>query len=176
MKKPKVQKPAPRAPRQGRARHKVELILEAAIRLLDKGGLPLLTTNAVAELAGVSIGTLYQYFPNKEAILAALTEREGEELSHRVLAVLQDASTMPTEERIGRIASGDWPIRRHITVIGKYEANSSKSNSRFGTHSLSRSDITSRMMCRFLFACRGVNEGASMPRKRLCRSPAMASM
>ena len=122
MKKPKVQKPAPRAPRQGQARHKVELILEAAIRLLDKGGLPLLTTNAVAELAGVSIGTLYQYFPNKEAILAALTEREGEELSHRVLAVLQDASTMPTEERIGRIVRavmasyGDRP-RVHRQVI-----------------------------------------------------------
>ena len=92
-----------RRPRQQRAQHKVELILEAAMRLLDKGGLAALTTNAVAETAGVSIGTLYQYFPNKEAILEALAEREFAELSARVLTVLQDRSVASPQERIGRI-------------------------------------------------------------------------
>ena len=43
---------------QTRAKHKVQLILEAAMQLMEKGGMSLLTTNAVAETAGVSIGTL----------------------------------------------------------------------------------------------------------------------
>lgn len=75
------------------------------MRLLDKGGMALLTTNAVAETAGVSIGTLYQYFPNKEAILDALAEHEMAALSERVLAVLQDRSEISHQERIGRIVS-----------------------------------------------------------------------
>jgi AcrR family transcriptional regulator len=103
MKDPKSQWLTVRQPRQKRAQHKVELILEAAMRLLDKGGLPLLTTNAVAETAGVSIGTLYQYFPNKEAILEALADREMAELSTRVLMVLQDRSAISPADRIGRI-------------------------------------------------------------------------
>src|SRR4051794_10665838 len=103
MKTTQIQKPVVRTPRQQRAQHKVELILEAAMRLLDRGGLAGLTTNAVAETAGVSIGTLYQYFPNKEAILEALADREMAALSARVLAVLQDRSVASPRERIGHI-------------------------------------------------------------------------
>lgn len=103
MKATEIQRPASRAPRQARAKQKVELILEAAIRLLDKGGLDRLTTNAVAETAGVSIGTLYQYFPNKEAILDALADREMAALSERVLAALRDLSAVSPQDRIGRI-------------------------------------------------------------------------
>jgi len=98
-----VQSPATRTPRQARARHKVELILEAAIRLLDKGGLPSLTTNAAAETAGVSIGTLYQYFPNKEVILEALADREVAMLSDRVLIALQDPFMASPRDRISHI-------------------------------------------------------------------------
>lgn len=68
--------PTRRAPCQARALHKVELILEAATRLLDAGDLSILATNAVAERAGVSIGTLYPYFKDKQAILDALALRE----------------------------------------------------------------------------------------------------
>jgi AcrR family transcriptional regulator len=110
MKDPKVQKLMPRKPRQQRAQVKVELILEAAMRLLAKGGLAALTTNAVAETAGVSIGTLYQYFANKEAILDALAERETAELSERVLAALTAPGEIPPDARIaaiiGAVASG----------------------------------------------------------------------
>jgi AcrR family transcriptional regulator len=60
------------------------------MRLLDKGGLAQLSTNAVAQTAGVSIGTLYQYFPNKEAILDALADREMADLSARILQVIED--------------------------------------------------------------------------------------
>ena len=49
-------------------------ILEAAARILERKGLDALTTNAVAELAGISIGSLYQYFPGKAVILAKLMD------------------------------------------------------------------------------------------------------
>lgn len=65
-----------RTPRQARATETVALILEAAAQVLEAGGLPALTTNAVAERAGVSIGTLYQYFADKNAILLALARQQ----------------------------------------------------------------------------------------------------
>ena len=63
-------------PRQARAQHTVDAIIEAAARILEEQGHGGFTTNAVAELAGVSIGTLYQYFPDKDALLGALIARE----------------------------------------------------------------------------------------------------
>jgi len=65
-----------RSPHQARSRDKLELIFEASIRILNKQGMEGLTTNRIAEVAGVSIGTLYQYFSNKQEILAALGKRE----------------------------------------------------------------------------------------------------
>lgn len=70
-------RPPPRKiPRQARARHTVEAIVEAAARILEGRGHDGFNTNAVAELAGVSIGTLYQYFPDRNSILGALISRE----------------------------------------------------------------------------------------------------
>ncbi len=103
MKATQTQNLTVRKPRQQRAQDKVELILEAAMRLLDTGGLAMLTTNAVADMAGVSIGTLYQYFSNKEAILEALADRELAALSARVLAVLEDGSAASPRDRLGQI-------------------------------------------------------------------------
>jgi len=63
-------------PLQARARHTVDAIIEASARILEEQGHGGFTTNAAAELAGVSIGTLYQYFPDKDALLGALITRE----------------------------------------------------------------------------------------------------
>ena len=65
-----------RIPQQARAGETVSLILEATAQVLEAGGLPAFTTNAVAERAGVSIGTLYQYFADKNAILLALARQQ----------------------------------------------------------------------------------------------------
>jgi len=65
-----------RKPRQARAEETVSAILEAAAQILEKGGLAAFNTNAVAERAGVSVGTLYQYFADKGAILKTLAQRE----------------------------------------------------------------------------------------------------
>ncbi|MFP6560221.1 TetR/AcrR family transcriptional regulator [Paraburkholderia sp. B3] len=74
-------RPAPldarKQPTQRRSAATVEAILEAAARILETTGLPGYTTNAVAQRAGVSVGSLYQYFPNRDALTAALIERES---------------------------------------------------------------------------------------------------
>jgi AcrR family transcriptional regulator len=63
-------------PQQARSRVTVAVILDAAIRILDREGLDALNTSHVAEVAGVSVGTLYQYFAHREAIMDALQRRE----------------------------------------------------------------------------------------------------
>jgi len=65
-----------KAPRQTRSAHTVEAILEAAALVLEADGLEGFNTNAVARRAGASIGTLYQYFPSKDALILALLQRE----------------------------------------------------------------------------------------------------
>ena len=70
-------------------------MLEAATRILDKQGLAGLTTNRVAEVAGVSIGTVYQYFNDKSELLDALAEREVKTLADGILAAL--AGPAPAE-------------------------------------------------------------------------------
>lgn len=86
-----------RQPLQARAQHKVALIFEAAQRILDAGDIDSLTTNAVAEKAGVSIGTLYQYFNGKDALLDALVATEINAMSENVLAAMSKAPTAPGE-------------------------------------------------------------------------------
>lgn len=93
------QTPARRRPQQERSLHKVGLILEATVLLLENGDIDSLTTNAVAEKAGVSIGTFYQYFAGKQALLHALAQREVEGLATRVTAVMTVAPAPPIEER-----------------------------------------------------------------------------
>jgi AcrR family transcriptional regulator len=64
-----------RKPSQERARVTVEAMLDAAVMIFKRGGAPAITTNRIAETAGVSIGSVYQYFPNKQALFVALHER-----------------------------------------------------------------------------------------------------
>ncbi len=75
-------------PQQARSRVTVTAILEATTRILDREGPGAATTTRIAEVAGISIGTLYQYFSHRDAILDALQDREFEkamELMERVL-------------------------------------------------------------------------------------------
>lgn len=67
-------------PKQERSQATVEAILTATTHILTEDGYNQLTTNRVAERAGVSIGSLYQYFPNKEALIFALAEHHANEM------------------------------------------------------------------------------------------------
>lgn len=78
-----------KAPRQSRSQATVTAILDATARILVERGLAAASTNAIAERAGVSVGSLYQYFPNKEALVSALHARHGEQM----VAVIQRALT-----------------------------------------------------------------------------------
>jgi AcrR family transcriptional regulator len=73
-----------RAPRQGRSRQTVDAVLGAVPRVIRREGVDAITTNRIAEAAGVSIGSVYQYFPDKKAIFSALHERHVEEV-HQVI-------------------------------------------------------------------------------------------
>lgn len=65
-----------KSPGQSRSTETVNALLEAAARILEEQGFAGYTTNAIADRAGVSIGSLYQYFPGKDALTVALIERE----------------------------------------------------------------------------------------------------
>lgn len=68
-------KPLRRSPSQDRAQSTVEALLQATAQILQKEGEAALTTNHVAEVAGYSIGTLYQYFPNKDSLIQGVGAR-----------------------------------------------------------------------------------------------------
>jgi AcrR family transcriptional regulator len=73
-------------PRQARAQATVSAILEGTIQVLEREGPDAVTTTRVAEVAGVSVGTLYQYFSDRDAIFEALQDREFK----RALALMQN--------------------------------------------------------------------------------------
>ena len=92
-----------RIPRQMRAEETVAAILEGAAQILEAGGLAAFTTNAVAARAGVSIGTLYQYFAEKQAILRAIAERELKATLARVAIAMGKGGAAAPEERVRAI-------------------------------------------------------------------------
>ncbi|MDP9901989.1 TetR/AcrR family transcriptional regulator [Variovorax ginsengisoli] len=81
--------PQPRkTPRQARSQAMVEVILESTARVLGERGYAGTNTNVVAERAGVSVGSVYQYFPNKDSLVTALHERHGAQMYAAIAAVL----------------------------------------------------------------------------------------
>jgi AcrR family transcriptional regulator len=93
-------------PRQDRARVTFDALVEACAQLLARDGYAALTTNAIAERAGVSVGTLYQFFPNRDAVIAEL-------IRQRLLA------TLPAVRESMQVARGAddalaWLVRRLV--------------------------------------------------------------
>jgi len=88
---PARKKKTPRKqPQQARAQSTVHAILEATVQVLEREGPEAATTTRIAEVAGVSVGTLYQYFSHRDAIFDALQEREFERAIGLVQTVLSD--------------------------------------------------------------------------------------
>ena len=87
-------------PIQGRSKATVEAILEGTIRVLLDEGFETLTTTRVAEVAGVGVGTLYQYFPAKESLLFALLERDMAALEAELLGALVATEHQSLEARV----------------------------------------------------------------------------
>jgi AcrR family transcriptional regulator len=81
-----------KSPRQPRSAVTVASILEAAAQVLEAAGFDGFNTNAVARRAGVSVGSLYQYFPNKQALTIALIRRETERFQADAVRALEEPS------------------------------------------------------------------------------------
>ena len=86
-----------KSPRQARSKQLVNDVLEAAVRVLAREGASRFTTVRVAEEAGVSVGSLYQYFPNKEALLFRLQADEWAETGAILEAMLADTRLAPLD-------------------------------------------------------------------------------
>jgi AcrR family transcriptional regulator len=95
-----------RRPQQRRARLTVEAILDAAIKVAKQDGVSAVTTNRVAELAGVSIGSVYQYFPNKQAIFTGLYQRHVEQIEGMVGLKLLEHAASPLDVLLRAMVEG----------------------------------------------------------------------
>jgi AcrR family transcriptional regulator len=95
-----------RKPQQRRARQTVEAVLDAVVRILKREGVGAITTNRIAEVAGVSIGSVYQYFPDKRAIFVALHERHVQEIDRMVHTVLVEHAASTLEEFVRAMIDG----------------------------------------------------------------------
>jgi AcrR family transcriptional regulator len=91
---------ARKVPGQARSQETVSVILEASARILESDGLRGFNTNAIAAKAGVSVGSLYQYFPNKDAIVLALIGSYEEELHNAVLGAVQTGRGQEMKRRL----------------------------------------------------------------------------
>lgn len=108
-----IKKLAPRRrPKQGRSRDTVEAILTASQQILLRNGLNGFNTNVVAERAGISIGSLYQFFPGKEAILAALVRDMRRDMLADLIAAQQASNAGDLADVIGSMI--DASLKHHM--------------------------------------------------------------
>jgi AcrR family transcriptional regulator len=115
---PPPEEPLRKRPSQTRALRTVDTLFEAAARILASEGEAGFTTNRVAERAGFSIGTLYQYFPSKEAIVVAMVRRQRERVMRELENLLDEAAAgrRPPEEAL-RVY-----VRRLMDAFGRGQA------------------------------------------------------
>ena len=85
---------------QERSRATVDALIEATARILVREGFDKASTNRIAEEAGVSVGSLYQYFPGKEALVAAVVDRHNHDLVRVVRAALAEVAAQPIAQGV----------------------------------------------------------------------------
>ena len=95
-----------REPKQRRSRQTVDAVLEAVQRVLKRHGAEAITTNRIAEAAGVSIGSLYQYFPDKRAIFTALYDRHVDDVRHVIERTMADCTSASLEDFTRELVEG----------------------------------------------------------------------
>jgi AcrR family transcriptional regulator len=122
-------------PQQARSRSTVNAILEAAARILARHGWAEFTTNAVAEAAGVGIGSLYQYFPDKMAIVDSILQRHFDEILAVLRSAVGDDRAAPSVEKLvtGMIAAHSEHSSLHHVLLGEIplSKNSKKAHKQF---------------------------------------------
>lgn len=96
MAQPKLTTKLRKSPTQERSRATVDAIMQSATYILNEAGWSGLNTNAIAERAGVNISSLYQYFPNKQAVIAELQRRHATFIDEELQHATQSISKQPT--------------------------------------------------------------------------------
>lgn len=113
-------------PRQGRSRELVDAILDGALRVFLSNGDPVYeaeasgatpSVNRIAEIAGVSIGSVYQYFPGKTAIIAALVRRRTLQIHEELLRVIAGSIDLPLEEAVARLVDAVLVMKAANTSV-----------------------------------------------------------
>jgi AcrR family transcriptional regulator len=94
-----------KAASQERSRATVDALIEATARLLVREGFDKASTNRIAQEAGVSVGSLYQYYPSKEALVAAVIDRHNQELMEVVRAALAEVAALPVEKAVRKLVA-----------------------------------------------------------------------
>src|SRR6202167_1170851 len=146
-----------RQPQQRRARQTVEAILDAVVRILKREGFQAITTNRVAEVAGVSIGSLYQYFPDRAALFEALHQRHIDEIDRLFASQFMEHAGSPLEKLIPAMV--DAMIEAHATDPELYELLMTEVPHRKG----GSKDFSARLHGAFLLA---ISSAAPELRKR----------
>ena len=90
---------------QKRSRATVDTLVEATARILVREGFDKASTNRIAEVAGVSVGSLYQYFPGKEALVAAVIDRHNQDIMRVVRGALAEVASQPIEKAVRRLVA-----------------------------------------------------------------------
>jgi len=90
---------------QERSRATVDALIEATARLLVREGFDKASTNRIAQEAGVSIGSLYQYYPSKEALVAAVIDRHNKQIMQVVRGALAKLAALPIEQAVRKIVA-----------------------------------------------------------------------
>lgn len=90
---------------QERSRATVDALVEATARILVREGFDKASTNRIAEVAGVSVGSLYQYFPGKEALVVAVIDRHNQQIMRVVRGALAEIASQPVEEGVRRLVA-----------------------------------------------------------------------
>ena len=90
---------------QERSRATVDALVEATARILVKEGFDKASTNRIAEVAGVSVGSLYQYFPSKEALVATVIERHQRAIRHAVEGELAEVFALPVATAMHKLVA-----------------------------------------------------------------------
>jgi AcrR family transcriptional regulator len=113
---------AKRKPKQARSQETVERILSAASGIINKDGVEALTTNSIAAAAGMSVASVYQFFPNKLAIVSEIYQRWLADVDSRVMAAI-DVHALETDWRVLALAIADelgrftLPVRSELELM-----------------------------------------------------------
>jgi AcrR family transcriptional regulator len=106
-----------RKPQQGRSRATVDAILQATAQVMREEGAEALSTNRVAQVAGVSIGTLYQYFADKGALTDAIAETADAAFAVAMAEVMPMAMAAPIDQAVRMLLEATFAVRRRDPAL-----------------------------------------------------------